>query len=386
VNTVEAALSAADELGFPVVVKPQNTDYGTAVETGIDNREDLALAFAAARRYGNVLVEEHIDGFDHRITVINGKAIRAYERLAAQVTGDGIHTVGELIDRAAVERLNAIDVREYGFVKKDDPAVIKLLLKQDLSLGAVPEKGRTVLLRTNANISTGGTGRIVTDRAHPDNLKLAEKAASVLGLDIAGVDFICPDISVSWLESRTAICDVNPTPGMILPEDPPRLLHYLAGHDKRNLRVPLILFFGSEAEIDSSHAPLIAMAISMEITLTSVRSNVVFQNGRRISKACETLGPAIDIALSDRLTDALLVCIDAGEMPDLSSSIDVADLAFAPHALDMTSGAAASDVRSPHVSKVVLDDIGRFHEECRQVFRSLKTPNGCSPRASEDPA
>lgn len=372
VKTAEAALNAADELGFPVVVKPQNTDFGTAVETGIDNHEDLRLAFEAARRYGTVLVEEHIHGLDHRITVINGKAVRAYERLAAQVTGDGTRTVGELIDRAAIERLEAIDLREYGFVKKDDPAVIKLLVKQGLSLDAVPEKGRTVLLRTNANISTGGTGRIVTGRTHPDNLKLAEKAVSVLGLDIAGVDFISPDISVSWLESKTAICEVNPNPGMILPEDPPRLLDYLAGHDQGSLRVPIIFFLGSEEEADSSHTSLIAMARSMEITLASVRSNAVFQNGRQISKACRALGPAIDIALSDHLTDALFVCIAASETPDLSSGIDFADLAFTSHAMDVTSGDAALDVRSPHFSKVVLGDVTRFHEECRQMFHSLK--------------
>jgi len=384
VMTLEAARNAANEIGFPVVVKPQSTDYGTAVETGIDNQEDLRLAFEAARRYGNVLVEEHIDGLDHRITVINGKAVRAYERVAAHVTGDGIHTVGELIDQAATERLKAIDLREYGFVKKDDPIVLKLLRKQNLALGAVPEKGRTVLLRTNANVSTGGTGRIVTEQAHPDNLKLAERAASSLGLDIAGIDFICRDISVSWLESKTAICEVNPTPGMILPDDPERLLNYLTGHGGSNLRAPIVFFFGSQEEIDASHASLTAMARSTELTLTSVRSNVVFQNGRQISKTCRTYGHAIDIALSDNLTDSLLVCVNAREMPDLSSSIDFGDLAFTSQALDKASSDAALGVHSPHFSKVILGDINQFHKECLQLFCSLKSRNERNSQASSD--
>jgi len=374
VNTVEAARKAANELGFPVVVKPQSTDFGTAVETGIDNPEDLLLAFEAARRHGNVLVEEHIHGTDHRITVINGKAVRAYERVAAQVTGDGRRTVAELIDRATIERLEAIDLREYGFVRKDDPAVIKLLRKQNLDLGAVPENGRVVLLRTNANVSTGGTGRIVTEHTHPDNLKLAERAAAVLGLDIAGVDFICSDISVSWLESRTAICEVNPTPGMILPDDPYRLLDYMTGNGQSNLRVPIVFFFGSEEEIDATQASLTAMARSTETILSCVRSNVVLQNGRQLSKACGSLGPAIDIALSDHLTDALLVCINAGDTPDLSSGIDFADLAFTSQAFEMaTGGAALGDVNLPHFLKVMRGGMSQFHDECLRMFSGLKS-------------
>ncbi len=384
VVTVEAARNAADEIGFPVVVKPQNTDFGTAVETGIDNQEDLRLAFEAARRYGNVLVEEHIDGLDHRITVINGKAVRAYERAPARVAGDGIHTVSELIDQAAIERLKAIDLREYGFVKKDDPIMIGLLRRQNLALGDVPDQGRIVLLRTNANVSTGGTGRIVTDEAHPDNLKLAERAAAVLGLDIAGVDFICRDISVSWLESKTAICEVNPTPGMILPDDPKRILNYLTGDGESRLRTPIIFFFGSQEEIDESHTALIVLARSSGTTLTSVRSKAVFQNGRQISQACTALGQAIEIALSDNLTDSLLVCVDAGEMPDLSSCIDFADMAFMSGALDMASSEASPAVHSPAFSKVMRGDVNQFHKECLQLFRGLKSRNDPNARVSSD--
>ena len=386
VVTDEGARNAADEIGFPVVVKPQNTDFGTAVETGIDNYEDLRLAFEAARRYGNVLVEEHVDGVDHRITVINGKAVRAYERVPARVVGDGIHTVSELIDQAAIERLKAIDLREYGFVKKDDPIAIGLLRRQNLALGDVPDRGRIVLLRTNANVSTGGTGRIVTHDAHPDNLKLAERAAAVLGLDIAGVDFICRDISVSWLESKTAICEVNPTPGMILPDDPTRIVDYLTGNGESRMRTPIVFFFGSQEEIDESHTALMALARSSGTTLTSVRSKAVFQNGRRISQACTALGQAIEIALSDKLTDSLLVCVDAAEMPDLASCIDFADLAFMSDASYMASTVASPAVHPPAFSKVIRGDVKQFHEECLHLFRGLKSRNGPKARLSSDPA
>ncbi len=75
-----------------------------------------------------------------------------------------------------------------------------------------PPAGRFVALRRRANVSAGGTPELVLDGIHPDNQRLAERAALALQLDLAGVDLIMPDIAQSWLQTGALVCEVNGQP------------------------------------------------------------------------------------------------------------------------------------------------------------------------------
>ena len=210
---IDAALAAAESLTYPVVVKPVAADYGNGVTTGIKNSTQLRSAYPLAAAHGTVLIEQQIPGEHHRLLVMHGQCIAVSRRWPAHVMGDGQSTLVELliqINRHRTPHLSAAGVR----IELDD-AARALLKDQGLTEESVPEKDRRVFLRTNSNQSSGGTVEMVTEIAHPDVLKLGVQAAALLGIDVAGIDYITTDISQSPSVSGGAICEVNVTPGFV---------------------------------------------------------------------------------------------------------------------------------------------------------------------------
>src|SRR6266496_1937218 len=135
------------------------------------------------------------------------------ERVPAHVVGDGEHTLAEL-----VEITNADPRRGVGHekvltrIRLDDRAV-ELARRHGYQVDDIPPKDEMVRLTLTGNMSTGGISIDRTLEAHPDNVEIAEEAARVVGLDVAGIGFICPDISEPVRESGGAICEVNAAPG-----------------------------------------------------------------------------------------------------------------------------------------------------------------------------
>ena len=209
------ALEAARKLGWPVVVKPSSQDQGIAVVPGIGSEALLQRAFDEAARYspGGVIVQKHVDGDDHRLLVVGGRLLMATRRSPGGVTGDGVATVRQLVERVNADPRRGTDKRSLMMAIGLDEEAVGCLAEQGLTAEAVPEVGRFVRLRRTANISRGGSAQDVSARVHPDNRGVCERAARIVGLDIAGVDFICPDISKSWREVGGAICEVNAMPG-----------------------------------------------------------------------------------------------------------------------------------------------------------------------------
>ena len=77
----------------------------------------------------------------------------------------------------------------------------------------MPDADAIVMLAATGNMSTGGSAIDRTWEAHEDNVEIAEEAARVVGLDVAGIDFIAPDITVPVRETGGAIVEVNAAPG-----------------------------------------------------------------------------------------------------------------------------------------------------------------------------
>lgn len=207
-------------LGFPVVIKPIDLDGGVGVRAGLKNQEDLNKAFDHAKKYSkNIMVQKHIPGKDYRIQVFNGEAYWAIERQVCSVIGDGYKTVKELIDN---ENLNRGKGSKNEFLVKIDlnDETIDLLKENNLDINSVPKKNCVVILKRSANVTNGGVPVPVLENAHQDNLTLAIDAAKIVGLDLAGIDLICEDISISWKKSIAAICEVNAQPQLAshLPE------------------------------------------------------------------------------------------------------------------------------------------------------------------------
>ena len=213
--SLEGAIFLANSIGFPVVIKPLDGNQGKGVTVNINNEQEVKAAFIEARKFSNsILVEEYIDGNDYRLLVVGDKVSAAAERRLPFVIGDGIHTVSELVERENASELRGTDhEKPLTKIKLDDLAK-KVLLSQGVDENYIPKANEEVILRYSSNISTGGTARDCTDEVHPYNAELAVKAAKALGLDIAGVDMCCEDISKPLCEQNGAIIEVNAAPGL----------------------------------------------------------------------------------------------------------------------------------------------------------------------------
>ncbi len=215
VRGLEEAQAAAERLGYPVVTKPLDGNHGRGVSVGLESAEAVARGFELAQRHSpRVIVEQMLQGHDHRVLVVNGEVVAVAERVPAHVVGDGSSTVAELVaitnrDPRRGEGHETVMTR----IRIDDH-VRDVLARREMTPDSVPALGESIQLRDTANLSTGGTAVDRTDDIHPENAMIARRAAAVIGLDVAGVDFLAPDIKVSVRETGHAgIVEVNAAPG-----------------------------------------------------------------------------------------------------------------------------------------------------------------------------
>ena len=216
VDTEEGAVAAAKRLGFPCVVKPLDGNHGRGVHLDLRSEEAVRAAFHGAlaqSRAGDVVIETYVAGNDYRCLVIGGKVAAIAERVPASVTGDGEHTVRELVDIANADPRRGIGHEKVLTRIKVDEAAEELVRDQGFGMDDVLPAGTWVKLALTGNMSTGGTSIDRTIEAHPDNVEIAETAAHIVGLDVAGIDFICPDIATPVRETGGAIVEVNAAPG-----------------------------------------------------------------------------------------------------------------------------------------------------------------------------
>ena len=216
VRTVEAAVAAAGRIGYPVVVKPLDGNHGRGVCLDLGGPDAVRAAFDIAEgesRRGSVMVESFITGRDYRCLIVGGRMQAIAERVPAHVVGDGEHTVAELVDITNADPRRGVGHEKVLTRITVDAAATDLVRSQGYSLDDVPPAGEMVKLALTGNMSTGGISVDRTFDAHPDNVEIAEEAARMIGLDVAGIDFICPDIASPVRETGGAICEVNAAPG-----------------------------------------------------------------------------------------------------------------------------------------------------------------------------
>ena len=208
------AWAAACEIGLPVVVKPQDGNQGKGVTVNVTSREQLEAAYQAAADVGDVMVEKYLTGNDFRLLVVGDKLVAAARREPPHVIGDGIHTVRELVDQVNADpRRGDGHATSLTRIRFDDIAVARLDA-QGLTPTSVPAKGRRIVLRNNANLSTGGTATDVTDDVHPEIAANAVAAAQMVGLHVCGVDMVCESVLRPMREQHGGIVEVNAAPGL----------------------------------------------------------------------------------------------------------------------------------------------------------------------------
>lgn len=214
VRTVEGALEVTKEIGFPVTVKPLDCNHGRGVSTYLQTPEMVAGAFERAKELSKyVIVERHYTGRDYRVLVVHGEVIAVAERVPAHVVGNGKDNIASLIEAVNTDPRRGDGHEDVMTRIKVDEALVAWLARVGMTLETVPALNEYVVLAPTANLSTGGTAIDRTDDIHPDNASIARRAALTIGLDVAGIDMIMPDISRSWHEMGGGIVEVNAAPG-----------------------------------------------------------------------------------------------------------------------------------------------------------------------------
>jgi len=214
VRSSRDAKRAAERIGYPVVLKPLSGNHGRGVSINLKTKEEIETAFEKAREHGrSIVVEAFIEGFDHRLLVVNGKLVAAAKRMPGHIVGDGKNTVGQLVDIVNDDPRRGVGHEKVLTRLEFDHQAERLLEKLGYDRDTVPENGEEVFLRSTANLSTGGTAIDVTDTIHPDNREMAERTIKAIGLDIGGVDFLSRDITESYRDTGGGICEVNAGPG-----------------------------------------------------------------------------------------------------------------------------------------------------------------------------
>ncbi|MCZ6836343.1 MAG: cyanophycin synthetase, partial [Planctomycetota bacterium] len=275
VRTLRGALDVAHDIGFPVVVKPSDGNHGKGATVGITDDEHLELAFDAAKAFSSyIMVERQLEGHDFRALVIDHQFIAAAHRVPAHVIGDGKKTITELIDVT-----NQDPRRGYGhenvLTEIEVNAMTERVLKhQGFSVDSIPEKGRTVVLKSTANLSTGGTAVDITEQVHPTNVATFERISRIIDLDICGIDIIADNLHEPLSESGGGVIEVNAAPGFRMHLSPSEGIG-------RNVAEPVLdMLFPDGAD---TRIPVIAVTgTNGKTTTTRLLAHIMRNQGRKV--------------------------------------------------------------------------------------------------------
>jgi cyanophycin synthetase len=300
VRNADGAAAAAARIGFPVAMKPLDGNHGRGVMLNLADEASVRAAYPVSRgqsRTGVVVVESYLTGNDYRCLVIGGVLRAVAQRVPAHVEGDGRHSLSQLVDQTNTDPRRGIGHEKVLTRIKIDDESISYAREQGFEMSDVPPRGQRVYLKRTGNMSTGGISIDRTEEAHPDNVEIAELAARVVGLDIAGIDLVCPDIGSPVRETGGGIVEVNAAPGFRMHTNPTEgEPQYVAkpvidmlfppGADAR---IPIVAVTGSNGKTTTARMIAhIMKGMGRKVGLTS--TDGIYVDGRIVRKA-DASGP-----------------------------------------------------------------------------------------------
>jgi cyanophycin synthetase len=210
------ALMYAQELGYPLVVKPTFGSHGDDVNMDLDNLCDVKGAIDSVvnsiGRSRTYLVEQQFEGKEYRVFITRNGDYAVLHRDPAHVIGDGEKTIEELANAETERRSSRVNCL---CPVRLDEVVNEYLARDEKDINYVPEQGEKVYLRHNSNVAAGATCEDYTDDVHPSVIEIAKKALDVFhGLPYAGMDFLTKDVTAEQTPDMYRILEVNSVPGV----------------------------------------------------------------------------------------------------------------------------------------------------------------------------
>ncbi|MBD3157345.1 MAG: cyanophycin synthetase [Candidatus Lokiarchaeota archaeon] len=357
VETWDEGKAVIEDIDGSFAIKPVDSSKGRGATTNLRSVESARKAFDSARNFSDqVLIEEHVEGRDYRVLVVGKKVVAVSERKPASVTGDGEHTVEELIDEVNADPMRG-EGHELPLTKITIDEQTRLCLrKQQLNLDSTPEQGRKVILKTTANLSTGGVAIDKTDEIHPVNETIAIRAARLLGMDVCGVDVIAPNVTESWYQNGGRIIEINASPGLRMhihprqgkAREPGKAIVSQLFPDEKDSRIPIIPITGTNGKTTTtllvSHILRLA---GYDVGTTTTEG--IYVRGSRILQ-CDCTGPwSAEVILKDATTDAAVLETARGgilkrglgfDQADISTVLNVTEEHLGEHGIETVEGMA----------------------------------------------
>lgn len=380
VYSEEEAVKVAESIGYPVVVKPYDGSQGRGVSTNLLTDLEVKSAYKEAVKHSKaIMVESYIEGKDYRILVVGDKVSAVSERKPPYVEGDGVHTITELVELKNQDPVRGNDHEKPLTKIGIDNVALELLRRNGYTTGSIPKKGEIVYLRSNTNLSTGGTAKDCTDEIHPDNKKVAIKAAKVLEIDVAGIDMKVRDISMPIGKNNGAIIEVNAAPGLRMHLYPSEGRSRNVAADILNMlypkgsqySIPIIAITGTNGKTTTTRL------IRHTIGLKGSKVGMTTTNGIFIGDECilegDNTGPiSAQIVLSSKETEVAVLETARGGIVRGGLGYDLADVAV------------ITNISDDHIGLDGIKDIEDLAYIKSLVIEAVK-PEGSSVLNADDP-
>ena len=326
------AILFANDIGYPVVLKPQFGNQGKGVIANIKHEEELVDAYELLiKDYNDILLEKHINGRDYRVCSIYGDIVAVSERIPPYILGDGINSIQKLI-----ENINEDSRRGEGHEKeltkiRIDDALITYLNQKNYSLETIVPKKEKLNLKDNANLSTGGFAIDCTDLICEENIEICKRTASAIGLDICGIDLRCEDIS-NPLDHKGAIIEVNAAPGIRMHHNPCLgTKRNVAGHIVDKLfkdiprNIPLVSVTGTNGKTTTTRLTAHILSIA-GYTVGMTTTSGIYIDGKCIFKGDTTGHKSALAVLTNKNVDAAVLETARGGLIRDGLAYDLADV------------------------------------------------------------
>ena len=327
-------LREAEFIGYPVVIKPQYGNKGKGVMLNLKNEKELIKAYTSLLKITkDIIIEKYVKGNDYRICVVDYKVVAASLRVVPFVIGDGKSNIKALINILNNDPLRGQDHEKPLTTIKFDKELCNCLYRQNMSLDYIPNKGEKVILRENANLSTGGIAVDCTDDVCDENIDYCIRAAKALGLDICGVDICTEDISIPIDKQNGIVMEVNAAPGI-------RMHHFPSQGKKRDVgkaivdmlyegrpsNIPVISVTGTNGKTTTTR--MIGHVLKMMGMTTGITStDGIYINDKCIHKGDDSGFNSAKTLLLNRDVEAVVLETARGGLVRRGLAYDLADVA-----------------------------------------------------------
>lgn len=311
-TTLDQARKQAHKLGYPVVVKPENQDGSKGVTVDVADDTQLKKAFEKAQEFTKfIMVEQRIPGHCHRLVTFRNRFVFAFTRHPKAVVGDGTQTVTQLVEKAQAARAAKVSYKTEKPYPLDGTA-LACLTAQELQPDSIPNADQIVYLRRNNTLEEGGHHQTITDKLHPENIRLAERISRLYRLESMGLDLISTDPGKPWFETGACITEVNSMPQI---GDNSAKIYVETMFGETRGAVPVHCYVGDAdamVQARAHHARLATEGIA--VVLTSHDQTIDAQGDEIIYRAGGRLVERATAVLSDTQTQALILVIHDDEL------------------------------------------------------------------------